>query len=197
MNSIRKIKQGTIKEYMIINGESCFQNDNTCNICGEPLFLYNIKSNEKNLMGDYIDVFLEEENEKLCLCPYCFLLNIFINNYNYKSIGSNIFEKEEYIYKIFDKQILNFFVRSILCQNNNIKINNKIKNNALINLKHILWKEFLDIYALKDVDNYENLMNYIIKQRFTDIVTEHIIKKEDFTFLRYCALFFETILNCA
>lgn len=196
MNSIRKIKQGTIKEYMIINGESSFQNDNTCNICGEPLFLYTIKSSEKNLMGDYIDVFLEEENEKLCLCSYCFLLNIFINNYNYKSIGSNIFEKEEYIYKIFDKQILNFFVRSILCQNN-IKINNKIKNNALINLKHILWKEFLDIYALKDVDNYENLMNYIIKQRFTDIVTEHIIKKEDFTFLRYCALFFETILNCA
>ena len=76
MNSIRKIKQGTIKEYMIINGESSFQNDNTCNICGEPLFLYNIKSSEKNLMGDYIDVFLEEENEKLCLCPYCFLLNI-------------------------------------------------------------------------------------------------------------------------
>lgn len=36
MNSIRKIKQGTIKEYMIINGESSFQNDNTCNICGEP-----------------------------------------------------------------------------------------------------------------------------------------------------------------
>ena len=170
MNSIRKIKQGTIKEYMIINGESSFQNDNTCNICGEPLFLYNIKNNEKNLMGDYIDVFLEEENEKLCLCPYCFLLNIFINNYNYKSIGSNILEKEEYIYKIFDKQILNFFVRSILCQNN-IKINNKIKNNALINLKHILWKEFLDIYALKDLDNYENLMNYIIKQKFAGIVT--------------------------
>lgn len=196
MNSIRKIKQGTIKEYMIINMESSFQNDNICNICGESLVSYETKNIEKNLMGDYIDVFLEEENEELCLCPFCFLLNIFINNYNYKSIGSNISEKEEYVYKIFDKQILNFFVRSILCQNN-IKINNKIKNNALINLKHILWKEFLDIYALKDLDNYENLMNYIIKQRFTDIATEHIIKKEDFTFLRYCALFFETILNCA
>ena len=173
-----------------IHGANIFpheKEEKTCCLCGEDFVLSHSSigfSYEESHVG--IFKIAEYTQDYVCVCPFCYCLNDYINKST--TWGKTGFHR----YKIFLPSFLSLMLASNLAtEENNYRTLNDI--NILKNTKQTLWHEFLDIKSLEGKQNSE-LIKRILEQRF-DVYNYKVVKfsEKPLTFSDYCKMFFDSL----